>query len=205
MEESVRDAPEARPVNALVLYDPQVARTAKLRRAAGAARTALAVWGAVSLAGIGVVAALHGSGGLDAFARTSGAEVVAVADRSDRAAPPGQVATSEPEAATATAEPRSAETRASTPALRVALAAPAAAPVDAIEEAPAEPTVLARLPRSRPKSIVVADSVARRDPAQIRWRIRKLEDVPLRYAYTPYHAYAAPPPRRMPPPLLYEW
>jgi hypothetical protein len=64
--------------------------------------------------------------------------------------------------------------------------------------------VLARLPRSRPKSIVVADSVARRDPALIRWRIRKLEDVPLRYAYTPYHAYAAPP-RRMPPPLLYEW
>jgi hypothetical protein len=223
MDESVRDAPEARPVNALVPYDPEVARRAKLRRAAGAARTALAVWGAVSLAGIGFAAVLHGSGGLDAFARTGAAEVVTVAAAERE--PSLDAATLEPAPAAETAAPSAApapvaaavtvvpdvpERREIAPAGRTGAATeePAATPVGepaAAQAEPPEPVALARLPRSRPKSIVVADTVARRDPAQVRWRIRKLEDLPLRYAYMPHHAYAAPPPRRMPPPLLYEW
>jgi hypothetical protein len=221
MEESVRNAPEARPVNALVLYDPDVARRAKLGRAARTARTALAVWGALSLAGIGAAAVLHGTGGLDAFARP-GETIVVTAANEERSQPVAKAVTPE-RAPAAVAAPSASPTRESAPLGDTAMAVPedgdpspgaiseplesAAAPAepDAAPAEPAEPIVLARLPRSRPKDIVVADSVARRDPAQIRWRIRKLHDLPLRYAYTPYHAYAAPPPRRMPPPLVYEW
>lgn len=226
MEESVRNTPEARPVNALVVYDPRSARRARLGRAARAARAALAIWGAVSLAGIGGAAVLHGTGGLDALARPGEAMVVAAAD-AEGEQPAAQAATPEPiplpgppntplAPAPLSAAPIDAVVampgplhlpREPSPEHQGAVASlpkPAAVEPDAAPAEPAASVALARLPRSRPRNLIVADSVARRDPAQIRWRIRKLHEMPLRYAYTPHHAYAPSPPPRIPPPLLYQ-
>jgi hypothetical protein len=96
-----------------------------------------------------------------------------------------------------------------TPSPKPAASAPAPEPSPSVAEEPAsEPVVVARLPRVRPDEPLVTGSIARRDAAEIRKRIRRLHERPFRRAYPRYHAYVPPPPayaHRVPPPLLYEW
>ena len=224
MDETVRSAPAPQAANALVVYDPRRAGRARIGRVASGAKTMLAVWGAVSLAGIVVAPLLHDATNLAAFAHVG-----------RQAATAPEQAPARPASASA-AQPAPARTQPSTISKRAAPAveatavreAPIAAftekavssrpePLPAVTPAPrlvepdlaksllAEATALARLPRSRPDEPITTGSIGQRETTDIRRRIRKLHELRFRYAASPYRASPSPPLRRRPPPLLYQW